>query len=330
MCLYPKIIQNKKYTANKKNKGKIPQMTDQRVQFVPVGCGKCMECRKKKGREWAVRLGEEIRTNKNGKFITFSFSNESLKELSKAIDKNEEKINKLTTKASNGLTGYNRDNEIATIGTRRFLERWRKKYKKSVKHWFITELGQNSTERIHIHGLLFTNETEETIRNIWKYGHVYIGEYVNEKTINYIVKYVSKSDKKHPNYTSKILTSPGIGSNYTNRKDSKNNKYKEGKTQELYTTKTGSKLALPVYYRNKIYTEEEREKLWLEKLDKEVRYINGKEIDVSKGYDIYYKVLEEERQKNKRLGYGDDEINWEKKYYENQMRMLKQSKYLKE
>ena len=131
MCLYPKVIQNKKYTANKTNGGKIPQMTDPRVQFVPVGCGKCMECRKKKGREWAVRLGEEIRTNKKGKFITFSFSNGSIKELSKAIDNNKDKINKLTTKASNGLTGYNRDNEIATIGTRRFLERWRKKYKNS-------------------------------------------------------------------------------------------------------------------------------------------------------------------------------------------------------
>ena len=39
---------------------------------------------------------------------------------------------------------------IATLAVRRFLERWRKKYKKSVKHWFVTELGGKFTERIHL------------------------------------------------------------------------------------------------------------------------------------------------------------------------------------
>jgi len=48
MCLYPKLIQNKKYTSNKKNSGIIPAIVDNRVLLVPVGCGKCMECRKQK------------------------------------------------------------------------------------------------------------------------------------------------------------------------------------------------------------------------------------------------------------------------------------------
>ena len=48
MCLYPKLILNKKYTGTKKNKGVIPTLTDERVKYVPVGCGKCMECMKKK------------------------------------------------------------------------------------------------------------------------------------------------------------------------------------------------------------------------------------------------------------------------------------------
>ena len=94
------------------------------------------------------------------------------------------------------------ENEIASLAVRRFLERWRKKYKKSVKHWLITELGHNGTERIHIHGIIFTDNVED-IRDLWKYGYIWIGDYVNEKTINYIVKYCNKLDIDHKGYISK-------------------------------------------------------------------------------------------------------------------------------
>ena len=45
------------------------------------------------------------------------------------------------------------------------------KYKKSVKHWLVTELGGKFTERIHLHGIIFTNEDDKTIQNLWKYGN---------------------------------------------------------------------------------------------------------------------------------------------------------------
>ena len=64
MCLYPNIIQNRKYIANKKNGGVIPPVNDERTLWVPVGCGKCIECRKQKARNWSVRLQEEIRERK--------------------------------------------------------------------------------------------------------------------------------------------------------------------------------------------------------------------------------------------------------------------------
>ncbi len=325
MCLYPKLIENRKYKANKKNGGVIPPVSDKRTLMVPVGCGKCIECKKQKARAWQVRLHEEIRHDNKGKFVTLTFSDESIKKLSENIT---------------GVTGYNLDNEIATIGTRRFLERWRKKYKKSVKHWFITELGGNGTENIHIHGIIWTNEIEE-ISKIWKYGIVTIGErkynngiamnnsslgYVNEKTINYIIKYVNKPDEKHPNYNSKILTSAGIGNKYLDRIDSKQNKYKGTKTDETYKTRQGIKLNMPIYYRNKIYTEEEREKLWLQKLDKEERWICGEKVDISKDEKIYEKGLKYYREYNKRLGYGSNEINedtLEKKRYEINKRKIK-------
>ena len=312
MCLYPRLINNRKYIANKKNGGIIPAVYDKRVLVVPAGCGKCMECKKQKSREWQVRLQEEIRHSKNGKFVTLTFSNESIKELSKNIE----------------LKGYDLDNEIATLATRRFLERWRKKYKKSVKHWLVTELGGNGTENIHMHGIIWTNESAETINKIWKYGYTWIGDknnggYVSEKTVNYITKYVTKTDIKHSEYNSKILCSPGIGKNYIEREDSKLNKYKSENTKETYTTRTGVKLALPIYYRNKIYNEEEREKLWIEKLDKNIRYVLGQKIDISNGDEIYIKALKYAQEKNVRLGYGTNAKNWELKKYENERRNLK-------
>ena len=77
MCLYPKLIKNRKYIANKKNGGVIPAVSDKRVLLVPVGCGKCMECMKKKSREWTVRLSEELRENKKALMVTLTFSTES-------------------------------------------------------------------------------------------------------------------------------------------------------------------------------------------------------------------------------------------------------------
>ena len=292
---------------NKKNGGVIPAVSDQRVLMVPVGCGKCIECRRQKARQWQVRLQEDIRKNKNAKFVTLTFSDEELNKLENEIK---------------GLKGYNRDNEVCRIAVRRYTERWRKKYKRTIRHWLVTELGSTNTERVHLHGIVWTKETED-IAKIWKYGGVYIGEYVNEKTINYIVKYINKVDKHHKEYTSKMFVSQGIGREYLNRRDSERNKYKKGETIETYKTRQGTELALPVYYRNHIYNENEREKLWLEKLDKKERWICGQKVDISKDDKEYFKVLYEARKKNKRLGYGNNEKNWELKKYENERRNIK-------
>lgn len=328
MCLYPKLIKNPKYTSTKKNGGNIPPIQDPRVLMVPVGCGKCIECRKQEKTKWQVRLLEDVRHNKNAKFVTLTFSNESIAELAKEIK---------------GLKGYDLDNEIATLAVRRFLERWRKKYDKSIRHWLITELGHEGTEHVHMHGIMWSNEELDKkletnnislldeIENIWSYGWVWKGakhngnykNFVNEKTVNYITKYVHKIDKDHEYYKAKVLTSAGIGRNYIDRTDSEKHKFNGTETKETYRSRTGHEIALPIYWRNKVWTEEEREKLWLIKLDKQERWVCGEKVDISNGEEEYYKLLEWHRQRNRRLGYGDDSINWDKKKYENERRQLK-------
>lgn len=317
MCLYPKLIKNRKYIANKKNGGNIPNPPDERVLFVPVGCGKCMECMKQKARQWQVRLHEEFRENKTGYFVTLSFSNEALSELYEKVNCHENKID-----------GYTLDNMAAKYAVRHFLENWRSKFGKSLRHWFVTELGQKNTERIHIHGIVWTNINPEWIDIKWIYGNTWIGDYLNEATINYIVKYLHKVDEKHKYYTPIILTSPGIGINYFNRKDWEKNLYKGKHTNELYQTRSGIKLPLPIYYRNHLYTDEEKEKLWLNLLDKQTRYVNGIKIDVSQGEEEYFKALEKMQIENKQLGYGDDKIDHVKKNYELELKNLKRLQIL--
>ena len=198
-------------------------------------------------------MAEEYRNDKSGIFITLTFNEEKL-EYYREKCKRERKTND--------------ENEIATLAVRECLERIRKKTKKSLKHWLITELGHTGTERIHMHGIIWGENATELIKEKWQNGFIYIGKWVNEATINYITKYLTKPDFDHKEFQGKVLCSAGIGKNYMNRKDSENNRYNGEETKETYKLRNGSELNLPLYYRNKIYSEEEREKLWIQKIEK--------------------------------------------------------------
>ena len=95
MCLYPKLIKNKKYTKNKKNGWVIPAISDNRVLWVTAACGKCFECRKQKARAWQVRMEEELRHNPNAIFITLTLEDKWYKDIEKKYNnglKNQQKL----------------------------------------------------------------------------------------------------------------------------------------------------------------------------------------------------------------------------------------------
>ena len=309
MCLYPIFIKNRKYLPNKKNHGVIPHMKDYRTEYVPVGCGECIECRKQKARAWQVRLSEEIRHDSTGIFATLTFS--------------EEELAKLHVEAGENV------NDVAKMAVKRWRERVRKKLHKSPKHWLITELGHEGTERIHLHGLVWGLEdtsATELIKNYWRYGYSDAGQYVNQRTINYIIKYCTKVDSDHKEYKPIVLCSPGIGKQYLQRKDAIQNRYQaDQQTNETYRLPNGSKINLPIYYRNAIYSEEERENLWLEKLNKGERYVLGNSITIhnKKDYEVFKNMQKVAREKNRRLGYGKRE-NYDEKAYIKDLEVLSQ------
>ena len=96
-------------------------------------------------------------------------------------------------------------------------------------------------------------------------------------------------------------------------------------TRQTYRLPNGAKSALPIYYRNKIYTEDEREKLWIQKLDKEERWVCGEKIDISKSEETYENVRKFYRKKNKELGYGDDKT-WNEENYKKKLERLRKHK----
>lgn len=327
MCLYPKRYINKKYTSTEKNGGVIPALPvlgydengntiyDERVLHIEIPCGNCEECRKQKTREWQVRLTEELKEWTKPYFITLTFSPEQLANILKKHNISE-------------------CNAAAAYALRHMLERWRKTHKKSLKHFFITELGHEGTERIHMHGIIFTNDTLTFSKKdenkmckweYWKYGHVYVGDYCTLRTINYIVKYINKIDTDHKGFKGQILASPGIGRAWLEKLQYKpaDYSYRPKKTIDYYTLNTGSKIKLPKYYCNHLRNEDERELIWREFMDREKESVGGVNYDMKRtSTEELGQVIKKAQELNIKDGFGDDSQEWRTKPYNITKRML--------
>lgn len=305
MCLYPRLIRNPKYLPNKKNGGYAPIPSDNRARWVAIGCGECIECKQKKSREWRVRLSEEFKENSNCNFVTLTFSEKKLFKYRQLAHEEIDNENKLYCDI------YEIDNIAAKIAIRHMLERYRKKTGKSIKHWLITERGHQNTRRVHIHGLLWTTFEQEgrgkngkyDLNKLWNNGWCFNGSYVGQKTITYISKYITKHDKDNEGFHGKIMTSAGIGKRYIHSRSVNRNKYDGKRTCTTYQLNNGQEIDLPMYYRNKIYTEREREKLWMQLLDKQERWVLGVKTDISMGLERYENLVSIGRMISQNAGY---------------------------
>lgn len=309
MCLYPIMMPNKKYWATQKNlqRGFIPVAKDKRTTVVQIPCGVCEECMRQKARGWKIRLIEDRKEFKNGKFVTLTFSEESLEKLGKELEK----------KNWSGIW----ENEVAKIAIERFRKRICKNGMKAIRHWLITELGQNNTERVHLHGVVYTDMSKEEFQELWKYGWVDFGEWYDDTSIGYITKYVTKQDPVHKGFIPKIFTSPGIGRKYI---ESTAAEMKRGRRENIYYTyKNGQKTAMPTYYKNKLFSEDEREEIYIDRLNKDEKYVMGSKLTKGISNDKYLKICRYWAEKSKEHGYQEPEP-WEiKKNKNNQKKYSK-------
>ena len=113
--------------------------------------------------------------------------------------------------------------------------------------------GHTNTRRIHLHGLFYAREGQtkwqltKLLYENWIDGYKYYGRYVNEKTINYVSKYMTKKDEDNPDYISIVLSSKGLGSNYV-KKNQLKHKWDGEETIITYKAHNGQDLPLPRYY----------------------------------------------------------------------------------
>lgn len=200
-----------------------------------IPCGKCVKCYKRRISMWSFRLMQEDKHSLSSHFITLTYNNENVpitKKLFMTLDK--------------------RDIQL-------FMKRLRKDNKNKIKYYLCGEYG-SQTKRPHYHAIMF-NVDINTIQSNWNKGDIHIGQ-VSEASVGYTLKYMFKetrvpehqNDDRLPEFS---LMSKGLGINYLT-----NNMirwHKEDLLNRVYLNiLDGKKAAMPRYYKDRIYTREER------------------------------------------------------------------------
>lgn len=237
----------------------LDRLPDEEVE---VPCGRCRGCEKNMQFQYGMRLQYELLSHppNTSLFVTLTFDDDHLERFKNDLNK----------------------------PVLRFLDVLRKRYSKSIRHWFVCEFG-TLRGRPHFHGILF-NCPPELIRTytsnkvgfhpilskLWKCGISFIG-YVDIDTCKYVSKYVSKSlNGKY--VRPRLISSFGIGMKYIEDNLSFHN---DGLGHlQPFVIVGGKPMPLPRYYYNKIFNSDERKRLTKE------RFLDGKFYWHGRAYDV--------------------------------------------
>ena len=182
-----------------------------------------------------------------------------------------------------------------------FFKRLRYYNNEEFKYYAVGEYGTIS-KRPHYHVIMFNMDKSlitnslRLSKNIWKAGNVDIAR-CNIRTINYVVGYVMKGqfkpedqfDDRLPEFA---LQSKGLGSSFLT--DSMH-EYLYDRMQTWVEHPSGFKIPLPRYYRDKIFTTEEKAEL-LDIRNQLNDYQLGEEIsDKDKLVSTKYRIEKHER-----------------------------------
>jgi hypothetical protein len=201
---------------------------------IDLPCGKCYECKARRVSGWSFRLMKEAEVSTSAFFVTLTYAPEYTK----------------TTK--NGFMNLDkRDLQL-------FMKRLRKRNENKLKYYAVGEYG-GKTDRPHYH-IILLNADVETIQYAWELGEIHIGD-VNESSIGYTLKYVSKESRipKHQNDDRQkefSLMSKRMGENYLTSQMINWHLNENAILDRMYCNlKDGKKIAMPRYYRDKIYSD---------------------------------------------------------------------------
>lgn len=220
---------------------------DRWITYINIPCGKCARCIERRKMEWAFRMEIELEKAKTAYFVTLTYRPEKV-----PYNKYGQK-----TLKPNHLTNYFkrlRQNQKRGKETIEWLINGLQPIDK-IKYYAAGEYGEDRG-RPHYHAIIF-NASIINIEKSWKKGTTHIVQ-ANEQTISYVMKYLDKRLNKEPEWkkTPEYNTmSEGIGIDYIQ----KNKQWHTRNIDVLFVTKkNGIKIPMPKYYREKIFSDEQR------------------------------------------------------------------------
>lgn len=225
-CMFPYHVENPKHFR-------------QEDRLIPVPCGKCPDCLKRRTSVWSYRLRKEEERSVSSLFVTLTYDTT------------------LVPISPNGfMTLCKRDVQL-------FFKRLRKLHPPQlppIKYYIVGEYG-SQRKRPHYHAIIF-NANEFDILKAWvdpfektPIGQVDIGT-VTGASIGYTVKYINKghwrpmhkNDDRVPEFS---LMSKKLGSAYLSPNVVKY--HHENLSKAYITLEDGIIIALPRYYKDKIF-----------------------------------------------------------------------------
>lgn len=252
-----------------------PFIVEQKTERpIPVPCGKCVECLKRRTSGWSFRLMQEEKKAHSAFFLTLTYDT------------------KYVPITPNGFMNLDkRDVQL-------FMKRLRKAHPKNhpkIKYYAAGEYGTKSF-RPHYHLIIF-NADLSLFASAWDKGQIHYGT-VTGASVGYTLKYLSKpkripvhrNDDRLPEFS---LMSKGLGASYLT--DQMVSWHHSDLDNRMYVQlDDGQKVSMPRYFKDRIYNDQQRERVGffsrfkaLQKSDEteqQLREIHGTD---------YYKVLVE-------------------------------------
>lgn len=248
--------------------------------YIYVPCGKCAACLSRRRSSWSFRLFQEVKGSTSCYFITLTY--DDFKVPFKVCD--DGNIHEYVSKKDVQL----------------FLKRFRKSIEPfKIRYFLVSEYGPK-TFRPHYHMLLFNFPYElrfkisEYVDNAWSNGFVRVDP-VSPARVNYVTSYCLDSSTLPPYLPKNFMLcsrKPGLGSSYLDNPDIV--RYHHRTLDGFGYIPTSSKAVkskLPRYYSDRIFSDDERDKINSEVLD----YFNEQRTElyrlqeswlIDNGYDV--------------------------------------------
>lgn len=246
-----------------------------------VPCGSCLMCLANSRKDWSFRLSQELKSSNSGSFITLTYDEDALpinKYGNPTLQKKDFQTFMRALRHAN-IKQAMKYHKFKTMKEARSIMA-------KITYYAIGEYGPQ-TLRPHYHALLFNHQTDlqQDLPEIWKHGHTKIDP-ITPARINYVSGYVitkkdfSNLSDREPQFN---LMSKGLGKNYLN-----NANYHKQNLSDAVRNSDGTKQKLPRYYKDKIFTDSEKESI---RQSKEDLIRNGKNEEFNKrleqGLDPY-------------------------------------------